>query len=125
MPIACYAKAFQGNGSSDRAVGVLPFLHWGILDAVVVGGLPPIGEGADTFENGKGLLGLGGGVSFDRVLTSMFPELGDYFSGPIPGTNGNLTFAFKAGVAGAFDLPKDAKAAFLIYVGPRINFPNL
>ena len=114
-PIPCYARTFQKTGSSNRVIAILPFVNWGILDVAVIGGTPSFADLTD----GKGLLGTGGGVSFDRFLESIFPELEDAFSGPIPGTNGKFTFAVKAGVGAVWDFTT-SEAATLIYGGPQI-----
>lgn len=119
-PILSYGRTFQKSGSKNRAVAIMPFIEWGILDAVVAGGTPGFGEGKDLLDE-KGILGAGGGVAVNRVLFAMFPETGSFFQGPIPYTGGKVTWEFKFGAGLVWDFAADEPAQ-LIYAGPQIAF---
>ena len=119
-PIISYGRTFQKSGSKNRLVGISPILEYGILDGVIAGGTPGLGEGTDLLDQ-KGIFGAGGGVAVNRVLMAMFPETGSFFQGPIPYTGGRVAWEMKFGAALVWDFAND-EVGQLLYAGPQISF---
>ncbi len=112
-----YALTFQKSGQENRLIGVVPLLNWGIISLDFLAGTPDLSQ----LWNHPGLIGFGGGIHLDRVLTAMFPELETMFKGDVPFTNGKISYSLEPGAGAGFDVSAK-QAVQALYVGAGLQF---